>query len=87
MKKSYWDASTFEVRDREPHDYVTLPTYHHGTSQIRLILRMFEAGKGDLVWAAAGTIHAQSGSHEEYARKLAERLLKELPSISPRTNN
>ena len=70
-----WDGETFTEQ--------MLPTYFGGSSQIRLILRMFEPEKGDLVWMSEGTIHASRDSAETYARKLAERLLRGLPSLTP----
>lgn len=83
VQKSSWGARTVQVWGQEPYDSLTLPTYYQGTCRLRLILRMFESEKGDLVWAAEGTIRASSDSAETYARKLAERLLKELPPVSP----
>jgi len=70
-----WDGETFTEQ--------MLPTYFGGSSQIRLILRMFESEKGELVWMSEGTIHASRDSAETYARKLAERLLRGLPSLTP----
>ena len=70
-----WDGETFTER--------MLPTYFGGSSQIRLILRMFESEKGELVWMSEGTIHASRDSPETYVRKLAERLLRGLPSLTP----
>ena len=81
VQKSYWGAETFQVWDRDSGDYLSLPTYHRGASQIRLILRFFESETGSLVWVAEGGIRAPSASPEEYAKKLAERLLRDLPSI------
>ena len=86
VQKSYWGASSFQVWD-QPFEYATLPTYHLGTCQIKVFLRMFEAEKGELVWGAEGTIRASSASGEVYARKLAERLLEELPSTFPHAEN
>ena len=70
-----WDGETFTEQ--------MLPTYFGGSSQIRLILRMSESEKGELVWMSEGTIHASRDSAETYARKLAERLLRGLPSLTP----
>lgn len=81
VQKSQWGPYTYQVWD-QPFEYATLPTYYHGTCQIKMILRMFESEKGELVWAAEGNIRAFSASGELYAQKLAERLLQGLPSAS-----
>ncbi len=70
-----WDGQSFVEQ--------TLPTYFGGSSQVRLILRMFESEKGELVWMSEGTIRASSDAIETYARKLAERLLMGLPPVHP----
>ena len=70
-----WDGETFTEQ--------MLPTYFGGSSEVRLILRMFESEKGELVWMSEGTIHASRDSPETYARKLADRLLRGLPSLAP----
>ena len=70
-----WDGESFSDR--------MLPTFFGGSSQVRLILRMFESEKGELVWMSEGTIRASSDSAGTYAQKLAERLLRGLPSVSP----
>ena len=87
VQKSYWGSLTFQVWDREGLDSMSLPTYHGGSSQIRMILRMFESEKGDLVWVAEGSIRAISDSADSYGEKLTERLLKDLPSVSPPTKD
>jgi hypothetical protein len=58
-------------------------TYFRGSSQIRLVLRIFESKKGDLVWVAEGTIKASSDSAGTYSQKLADQLLQSLPPVSP----
>ncbi len=80
--KPYWGARSFQVWD-QPFEYATLPTYYFGTCQIRVVLRIFEAENGELVWGTEGTIRAPSANGEVYAKKLAERLLEELPSAFP----
>jgi hypothetical protein len=70
-----WDGQSFTDR--------MLPTYFGGSSKVRLILRMFESQKGELVWMSEGTIQASRDSAAAYSRKLAERLLKNLPPVSP----
>lgn len=83
VKKPYWGAQTFSVWNREEADSMSLPTYFQGSSQIRLILRMFESKDGSLVWMAEGTIRGSGGSAGSYGSKLAERLLEDLPPVSP----
>ena len=84
VQKSYWGAESFQLWDHDGGDYLSLPAYHSGTSQIRVILRFFEPESGSLIWVAEGGIRAPSANAEESGRKLVERLLRDLPSI-PRT--
>ncbi|HYB19351.1 MAG TPA: hypothetical protein VEH09_00400 [Thermodesulfobacteriota bacterium] len=81
IQKSYWGPETFQVWDHDGDDYLSLPAYHRGTSQVRVILRFFESETGSLIWVAEGGIRAPSANAEESGRKLAERLLRDLPSL------
>jgi hypothetical protein len=83
VQKSRLGSQSVQMWDGESFTDQMLPTYFGGSSQVRLILRMFESEKGELVWMSEGTIQASRDSAEAYARKLAERLLKNLPSVSP----
>ena len=81
VHKAYWDAQTMRGWNREEYESLSLPTYHWGSSQIRLILRMFESETGALVWVTEGSIHVSGNSTKLYGEKLAERLLKDLPPV------
>jgi len=83
VQKARLGSKSVELWDGESFTDQMLPTYFAGSSQVRLILRMFESEKGELVWMSEGTIRASRESSETYARKLAERLLTSLPSIPP----
>ncbi len=83
VQKSRLGSQSVQMWDGESFTDQMLPTYFEGSSQVRLILRMFESEKGELVWMSEGTIQASRDSAEAYARKLAERLLKNLPPVSP----
>jgi hypothetical protein len=80
VQRSSWGTETFPV-DRDGGDYLSLPAYHQGKSQIRLVLRFFESGSGSLLWVAEGGIRAPSSNAEEYGKRLAARLLRDLPPI------
>jgi hypothetical protein len=82
VQKSRLGSQSVQMWDGESFTDQVLPTYFGGSSQVRLILRMFESEKGELVWMSEGTIHASRDSAEAYGRKLAERLLMSLPPIS-----
>jgi hypothetical protein len=81
VQKAYWDAQT--IRGWNQEETLSLPTYHWGSSQIRLILRMFEAKTGTLVWVTEGSIRVSGNSTKLYGEKLAEHLLKDLPPVPP----
>jgi hypothetical protein len=83
VQKAYWDAQTMRGWNQEEYESLSLPTYHWGSSQIRLILRMFESETGILVWVNEGTIRVSGNSTKLYGEKLAERLLKDLPPVLP----
>ena len=72
-----WRSETFSFSE------MLLPSYFRGSSEIRLILRLFESKKGELVWMSEGTIRASSDSALTYERRLADRLLENLPPVSP----
>jgi hypothetical protein len=81
VQKSYLGSQSFEAFDGKSFSDRLLPTYFRGSSQIHLILRIFEAQKGELVWLSKGTIRASSDSAGTYSRELADRLLQSLPSV------
>jgi hypothetical protein len=83
VQKSRLGSKPVQMWDGESFTEQMLPTYFGGSSEVRLILRMFESEKGELVWMSEGTIRASRDSAETYAQKLAERLLARLPSVSP----
>jgi hypothetical protein len=83
VQKSRMGSQSVQVWDGDSFTDQVLPTYFGGSSQVRLILRMFEPEKGELVWMSGGTIHASRDSADAYGRKLAERLLMSLPPVSP----
>ena len=83
VQKSHLGSKSVETFDGESYTSLHLPTYFRGGSQIRLILRLFESRKGDLVWMSEGTIKASSDSPGTYSQKLVDRLLESLPPVSP----
>lgn len=83
VQKSHLGSQSIEAFDGESFSALLLPTYFRGSSRVRLILRIFESAKGDLVWMSEGTIQASSDSAGTYSRKLADRLLQSLPPVSP----
>ena len=83
VQKFHLGSQSIEAFDGETFSARFLPTYFRGSSQVHLILRIFESKKGALVWAAEGTIKASSDSAGTYSQKLAARLLQSLPSVSP----
>jgi hypothetical protein len=83
VQKSRWGSEATETWNSDSFSEVLLPAYFRGSSEIRLILRLFESKKGDLVWRSEGVIRVSSDSAESYDRKLAERLLENLPPASP----
>lgn len=85
VQKSHLGSQSIEAFDGESYTALFLPTYFRGSSQVRLVLRIFESKKGDLVWMSEGTIRASSDSAGTYSRKLAARLLQSLPPVSPPT--
>ena len=83
VQKSHLGSKSVEAFDGESFTSLLLPTYFRGSSQVRLILRIFESRKGNLVWMSDGTIKASSASAGPYSQKLADRLLESLPPVSP----
>jgi len=77
-QKSYLSARDFQVWEGALYEYRTLPTYHQGTCQMRLLLRMLNLEKGSLVWMAEGRISGPSSAAEMLEKKLVERLLENL---------
>jgi len=82
VQKAHLGSQSSETWVTDSYSEMLLPTYFQGSSQIRLILRLFESQKGERVWMSEGTIRGSSGSGETYGRKLAERLLESLPPVS-----
>jgi hypothetical protein len=82
VQKSYLGSQSSEAFDGESFSSRLLPTYFRGSSQVHLVLRIFESQKGELVWLSKGTIRASSDSAGTYSRKLADRLLQSLPPVS-----
>jgi len=87
VQKAYWDAQTMRGWNQEEYESLSLPTYHWGTSQIRLILRIFESETGVLVWVTEGSIRVSGNSTKRYGENLAERLLIDLPPVPPLKKN
>jgi len=83
VQKSRLGSESVETWHSDSFSEMVLPAYFRGSSEIRLILRLFESKKGDLVWRSEGVIRVSSDSAETYDRKLAERLLESLPPASP----
>lgn len=83
VQKSHLGSKSVEAYDGDSFTSLLLPTYSRGSSQVRLILRIFESEKGELVWMSEGTIRASSDSAGTYSQTLAERLLESLPPVSP----
>jgi len=83
VQKSQLGSKSVEAFDGESFTTLLLPTYSRGSSQVRLILRIFESRKGDLVWMSEGTIKAPSDSAGPHSQKLADRLLESLPPVFP----
>jgi hypothetical protein len=83
VEKSSLGSKPVETFNGQSFNAMLLPTYSRGSSQVRLILRIFESEKGDLVWMSEGTIRASSDSAGMYSQKLADRLLQSLPPVSP----
>jgi len=65
--------------------YQSLPTYHQGTCEIRVRLKMLESEKGTVVWLAEGKGSGPSGSEAKILHWLMEDLMKGLPTLSPKT--
>ncbi len=85
VQKSRLGSESFETWRSESFSFseMLLPSFFRGSSEIRLILRLFESNKGELLWMSEGTIRASSDSAQTYERKLADRLLESLPPASP----
>ena len=83
VQKSRLGSKSVEAFDGDSFTSLLLPTYFRGSSRVRLILRIFESQKGELVWMSEGTIRGSSDSAGTYSQKLADRLLESLPPVSP----
>lgn len=83
VQKSHLGSQSVETWHSDSFSEMLLPAYFRGSSEIRLILRLFESNKGDLVWMSEGTIRASNDSAQTYERKLADRLLESLLPASP----
>lgn len=83
LQKSYVRSTAFPVWDGTMYDYRSLPTYHQGAGQIRLRLMLLAPEKGSVVWMAEGTVRGPSSSAEALGEKLVNRLLADLPTLTP----
>ncbi len=83
--KSSWGSQVMDrgVDRQDSFDSLSLPTYFLGKSEIRLVLRMFDSQTGSLVWMSEGRIRATGESAARFGRKVAERLLEDLPPLRP----
>jgi hypothetical protein len=84
VQKSYMRPQAFQVWEGASYEYRTLPTYHQGTCQIGLKLRLVEPEKSSVVWIAEGRIRGPSTAAEVLGRRLVERLLENIPPLSPK---
>jgi len=82
VQKSYFSSGTSQVWEGAFYEYQSLPTYHQGTCQMKVRLRVFEAQKGAGVWLAEGRGGGPSGSREKILRSLVEDLMKAVPPLS-----
>jgi len=85
LQKPYVRSESFQVWEGGRYEYRALPTYHQGTCQIRLVLRVLEMEKGAVLWMAEGEIRGPSQAAKNLGEKLVQRLLAGLPSLPPRS--
>ena len=81
LQKSYVRSEDFQVWEGGSYEYRTLPTYHYGTCEIGLKLRIVDPKKGSVVWTAEGTIRGPNAAAQALGRRLVNRLLKDIPSL------
>ena len=80
-QKSYISSSTSQVWPGASYEYQSLPTYHQGSCEMKVRLKMLDSEKGALIWTAEGTGRGPSGFEERILRHLVEDLLKDLPLL------
>jgi hypothetical protein len=80
-QKSYISSGTTQVWQGGSYEYQTLPTYHQGTCEMKVSLKLLEVEKAAVVWSAQGSGRGPSGSEEAILRQLVADLLKELPIL------
>ena len=85
LQKPYVRSESFQVWEGGRYEYRALPTYHQGTCQIRLMLRVLELEKGSVLWMAEGKIRGPSQAANNLGKRLVERLLDGLPSLPPQS--
>ncbi len=81
MQKSYLSSGTSQVWQGASYEYHSLPTYHQGFCEMKVNLKMLDAEKGAVVWAAEGRGRGPSGSEERILRQLVADLMKDLPLL------
>ena len=79
--KSYLGTQTEQVWEGGLYDYRTLPSYHWGSSRIRLLFKLVDGKTGKVVWMAEGVLQGPSGSSPSLSKKITEGMLEDLPSI------
>ncbi|HSR12684.1 MAG TPA: hypothetical protein VLS90_14675 [Thermodesulfobacteriota bacterium] len=86
MQKSYWGSQNVPPAEGggsdKTQESLFLPTYFFGRSQITILLRMFEAETGNLVWMAEGKLQTYRARPQASAGRILENLLNEIPSAS-----
>ncbi len=81
--ESYVGTGTFQGWKGGPYEYVTLPTYHYGSFRTRLQLKLVDPDNGAVIWFSEGTATGSNRSADHLTQKLVQRLLKELPTLTP----
>lgn len=83
-QKSYVRSQTFQVWTGSVYDYETLPTYHQGTMQMRLVLKLWDPQKNQLVWMAEGHASGPSSTEVSLGKGLVRRLMVDMqPPAKP----
>ena len=81
LQKSYISSATSQVWQGAYYEYQSLPTYHQGFCEMKVSLKLLEAKKGAVVWAAEGRGRGPSASEERILRHLVADLMKDLPLL------
>lgn len=82
VQESYVRSESFPVWDGLQYEYRSLPTYHQGACQIRLLLRLLDQEKEAVVWRVEGRIRGPSQARKLLGQKLLERLLADIPPLT-----